>query len=221
MLINFKRFKKILLISFLAFLTGCAYTLDPSYSPTGYKLLNKSIWKKNDNFNRVFIMEEGLTTFNNWNRGNDYFVDGEYIGKLSYGLVLPYKTKKNKIGLTLYNCYFIGLNGKLKDTGRNNPKLLGGRTINIDFTNQKEHYIIVYTDVNNYTALSGGLPGFMYKMKKFKNNEPFRFRQVSKEFWWEMHDDLVKRGSNKKYSAVNAYTDQDLQTARDLQGVSP
>ena len=97
MLINFRRFKKILLISFLAFLTGCAYTLDPSYSPTGYKLLNKSIWKKNDNFNRVFIMEEGLTTFNNWNRGNDYFVDGEYIGKLSYGLVLPYKTKKIKL----------------------------------------------------------------------------------------------------------------------------
>ena len=61
----------------------------------------------------------------------------------------------------------------------------------------------------------------MYKMKKFKNNEPFRFRQVSKEFWWEMHDDLVKRGSSKKYSAISSYTDEDLQTARDLQGVSP
>ena len=46
MLINFKRFKKILLISFLAFLTGCAYTLDPSYSPTGYKLLNKKHLEK-------------------------------------------------------------------------------------------------------------------------------------------------------------------------------
>ena len=214
-------FKKILLIAFLPFLTSCAIKFDPSFSPTGYKLLNKDFWMKNDSSNKVFIMEEGITTTNSWNTGNDYFIDGEFVGKLSYGLVLPYKTKKNKIELTLYNTYFIGLNGKLKDTGRNNPKLLGGRTINIDFTNQKEHYIIVYTDLNNYTALKGGLVGFMYKMKKFKNNEPFRFRQVSKEFWWEMHDDLVKRGSSKKYSAISSYTDEDLQTARDLQGVSP
>ena len=171
-------FKKILLIAFLPFLTSCAIKFDPSFSPTGYKLLNKDFWMKNDSSNKVFIMEEGITTTNSWNTGNDYFIDGEFVGKLSYGLVLPYKTKKNKIELTLYNTYFIGLNGKLKDTGRNNPKLLGGRTINIDFTNQKEHYIIVYTDLNNYTALKGGLVGFMYKMKKFKNNEPFRFRHL-------------------------------------------
>ena len=215
------RLKKILLIALLTFLTSCSYTLDPSYSPTGYKLLNKNIWQKNDSFNKVFIMEEGIRTTNSWNTGNDYFIDGEFAGKLSYGLVLPYKTKKNKIDITLYNCYFIGLKGSLEDTGRNNPKLLGGRTINIDFSKDKEQYLIVYTDLNNFTALGGGLLGFMNKMKKFKGNEPFKFRVVSKDIWWKIHDDLVTRGSSKKYSAINAYTDEDLQTARDLQGVSP
>ncbi|MEC7136543.1 MAG: hypothetical protein VXW51_02105 [Pseudomonadota bacterium] len=216
------RLKKILLIAFLPFLTSCAIKFDPSFSPTGYKLLNKDVWLKNDSFNKVFIMEEGITTTNNWNTGgNDYFIDGEFVGKLSYGLVLPYKTKKNKIELTLYNTYFIGLNGKLEDTGRNNPKLLGGRTIEIDFSKDKEQYFIVYTDMNNFSALGGGLLGFMNKMKKLKGNEPFKFRVVSKDTWWKIHDDLVVRGSSKKYSAISSYTDEDLQTARDLQGVSP
>ncbi len=213
--------KKILFIVFLIFLTNCSYKLDPSFSPTGYKILNKNIWQQNDSFNKVFIMEEGISKTNSWNSGNDYFIDGEFVGKLSYGLVLPYKTKKNKIELTLYNAYFIGLNGKLKDTGRNNPKLLGGRTINIDFSNDKEQYFIVYTDMSNWKAYGGGLIGFMDKMRQLKGNEPFRFRPVSKDNWWKMHDDLIKRGSDKKYSAINAYTDQDLQTARELQGVSP
>ena len=63
------------------------------------------------------------------------------------------KIKNNKItNVTLYNSYFIGLSGKLEDTGRNNPKLLGGRTINIDFSKDKEQYLIVYTELNNFSA---------------------------------------------------------------------
>jgi hypothetical protein len=213
--------KKILLIAFLLSLTSCAIKFDPSFSPTGYKLLNKDVWLKNDSFNKVFIMEEGIRTTNSWNTGNDYFIDGEFAGKLSYGLVLPYKTKKNKIDITLYNCYFIGFKKGLRDTGRNNPKLLGGRTINIDFSKDKEQYLIVYTELNNFSALGGGLIGFANKMKNLKGNEPFKFRVVSKDIWWKIHDDLVTRGSSKKYSAISSYTDEDLQTARDLQGVSP
>ena len=40
-------------------------------------------------------MEEGQETFNNWSPGNNYYVDGKYIGKLTYGLAMPYKTEKN------------------------------------------------------------------------------------------------------------------------------
>ena len=200
---------------------NCAGQINHNFSPTGYKLLNKDNLLADDGTNKLFIMEEAMTQWNAWNTGNDYFMNGEYVGKLSYGLALPIKTKKNKIELTLYNTYFIGLNGKLKDTGRNNPKLLGGRTIEIDFSKDKEQYFIVYTDLNNFTALGGGLLGFMNKMKKFKGNEPFKFRSVSKETWWKIHNDLTARGSNKKYSPLNRYTDLDLETARDLQGVSP
>ena len=200
---------------------NCAGQINHNFSPTGYKLLNKDNLLADDGTNKLFIMEEAMTQWNAWNTGNDYFMNGEYVGKLSYGLALPIKTKKNKIELTLYNTYFIGLNGKLKDTGRNNPKLLGGRTIEIDFSKDKEQYFIVYTDMNNFSALGGGILGFMNKMKKLKGNEPFKFRVVSKDTWWKIHDDLVVRGSSKKYSALSSYTDEDLQTARDLQGVSP
>ena len=211
----------LLIILIFPLLINCAGQINHNFSPTGYKLLNKDNLLADDGTNKLFIMEEAMTQWNAWNTGNDYFMNGEYVGKLSYGLALPIKTKKNKIELTLYNTYFIGLNGKLEDTGRNNPKLLGGRTIEIDFSKDKEQYFIVYTDLNNFTALGGGLLGFMNKMKKFKGNEPFKFRSVSKETWWKIHNDLTARGSNKKYSPLNRYTDLDLETARDLQGVSP
>ena len=200
---------------------NCAGQINHNFSPTGYKLLNKDNLLADDGTNKLFIMEEAMTQWNAWNTGNDYFMNGEYVGKLSYGLALPIKTKKNKIEVTLYNSYFIGLKGGVENTGRNNQKLLGGRKLMVDFSNNKEQYFIVYTDLNNFTALGGGLLGFMNKMKKFKGNEPFKFRSVSKETWWKIHNDLTARGSNKKYSPLNRYTDLDLETARNLQGVSP
>lgn len=199
---------------------NCAGQINHNFSPTGYKLLNKDNLLADDGTNKLFIMEEAMTQWNAWSTGNDYFMNGEYVGKLSYGLALPIKTKKNKIEVTLYNSYFIGA-GRVEDTGRNNLKLLGGRKLMVDFSNNKEQYFIVYTDLNNFTALGGGFLGYLNKMKKFKGNEPFKFRSVSKETWWKIHNDLTARGSNKKYSPLNQYTDLDLETARDLQGVSP
>ena len=211
----------LLIILIFPLLINCAGQINHNFSPTGYKLLNKDNLLADDGTNKLFIMEEAMTQWNAWNTGNDYFMNGEYVGKLSYGLALPIKTKKNKIEVTLYNSYFIGLKGGVENTGRNNQKLLGGRKLMVDFSNNKEQYFIVYTDLNNFTALGGGLLGFMNKMKKFKGNEPFKFRSVSKETWWKIHNDLTARGSNKKYSPLNRYTDLDLETARNLQGVSP
>ena len=59
-----------------------------------------------DGTNKLFIMEEAMTQWNAWNTGNDYFMNDEYVGKLSYGLALPIKTKKNKIEVTLYNSFY-------------------------------------------------------------------------------------------------------------------
>ena len=35
--------------------------------PTGFKTLDKVNLLKNDGFNKIFIMEEGMETFNSWN----------------------------------------------------------------------------------------------------------------------------------------------------------
>ena len=58
--------------------------------------------------------------------------------------------------------------------------------------------------------------------KRLKSTgEPFKFREVSKDVWWKMHDDLNARGINKKWSPMQRYQESDLQQARNLQGVSP
>ena len=74
---------------------------------TGFKTLDKANLLKNDGFNKIFIMEEGMETFNSWNTGNDYFVDGQYIGKLAYGIALLYKTQKNKVSLVVANSFSV------------------------------------------------------------------------------------------------------------------
>ena len=212
--------KLILLILILPLLANCAGTLNYNNVPTGYKTLDKASLLKNDGFNKVFIMEEGMETFNSWNTGNDYFVDGQYIGKLAYGIALPHKTKKNKINLVVANSFFCG---KITTcpTGRQNIKYLGGRSIEIDFSQNKEHYLISYTDETNF-SIGGSLIGMLAAQKRLKSTgEPFKFREVSKDVWWKMHDDLNGRGINKKWSPMQRYQDSDLQQARDLQGVSP
>ena len=74
-------------------LINCAGQINHNFSPTGYKLLNKDNLLADDGTNKLFIMEEAMTQWNAWNTGNDYFMNGEYVGKLSYGLALPIKTK--------------------------------------------------------------------------------------------------------------------------------
>ena len=208
----------LLIILIFPLLINCAGQIDHNFSPTGYKMLDKNELLKNDGYNKLFIMEEAMTQWNAWSTGNDYFIDGEFVGKLSYGLILPYKTKKNKIKVELFNSFFVGFTG---ESGRNNPKKIGGRALNIDFSKDNEQYFIAYTDETNFTTLGGALSMMAAQKRLEKTGEPFKFRSVSKDTWWKIHDDLTARGSNKKYSPLNYYSDIDLQTARDLQGVSP
>jgi len=87
--------KTVFLILLLPILSGCA-TGPKNYNlvPTGYKTLNENTWLKNDGLNKIFIMEQAQQKLNSWSMGNNYYVDGKYIGKLTYGLAMPYKTKK-------------------------------------------------------------------------------------------------------------------------------
>lgn len=217
--------KILFLILLLPILSNCAGgPKDFSAIPTGYKTLNQTLWLKDDGFNKIFIMEQAQQKLNSWSLGNNYYVDGKYIGKLSYGLAMPYKTKKKKI--TLEIAHTQGDCGMNKMSckgyyGQNSMKLYGGRKLEIDFSKGNEQYLIAYTKETNFTA-SGAALGVILAHKRFqKTGEPFKFRSVSKDVWWKLHGDLIARGSNEWYSPFKVYSDEDLQQARDMQGVSP
>ena len=220
-----KKLRFLFIVLLLPFLSNCA-TGPTNYNlvPTGYKFLDKGNWLKQDALNKIFIMEEGQETFNSWSPGNNYYVDGKYIGKLSYGLAMPYKTEKNKVILEIAHvfgdCGFKKFSCE-NEWGPNSMKMYGGRKLEIDFSKSNEQYLIAYTDESNFSM--GGSPiGMLFAHKRLqKTGEPFKFRTVSKDVWWNLHDDLVARGSNKMYSTFKIYSDDDLQQARDLQGVSP
>ena len=193
-------------------------------APTGYKTLSQDKWLKNDGFNKIFIMEESQRKLNSWSPGNNYYVDGEYIGKLTYGLAMPYKTKKNKVTLEIAHLYGACPMSSWSCNeywGRNSLKLYGGRKLEIDLSASNQKYLIAYTNETNI-SMGGSALGMVVAHKRLqKTGEPFKFRSISKEAWWKLHGDLVARGSNRMYSSFKVYTDEDLQRAREIQGVSP
>ena len=217
--------KILFLILLLPILSNCASgPKNFSAIPTGYKTLNQNLWLKNDGFNKIFIMEESQQKLNSWSSGNNYYVDGKYIGKLTYGLAMPYKTKKNKVTLeiahTFGDCGMAKLSCK-GYFGQNSMKQYGGRKLEIDFSKGSEQYLITYTKENNF-SMGGSMIGVIVAHKRLqKTGEPFQFRTVSKDTWWKLHGDLVARGSDRMYSPFKVYSDEDLQQARDMQGVSP
>ena len=217
--------KSIFFILLLPILTSCATGPKNYYLvPTGYKTLDIKYWLQDDGFNKIFIMEESQKKLNSWSPGNKYFVDGKYIGKLAYALAMPYRTKKNKITLEIAHIWGSCPMNKLScddSWGPSGSKLYGGRTLEIDFSKSNEKYLIAYTDETNI-SMGGSVLGMIAAHKRLqKTGEPFKFRSVSKDVWWKLHDDLVARGSERMWSTFKTYSDEDLQQARDLQGVSP
>ena len=107
------------------------------------------------------------------------------------------------------------------DLFRYNSEGSAAEKLEIDFSIDNEQYLIAYSKETNF-SMGGSMIGVLIAHKRLqKTGEPFKFRTVSKEVWWKLHGDLVARGSERMYSPFKVYSDEDLQQARDMQGVSP
>lgn len=209
--------KKIYCLIVLLIFTGCA-PVNPKYMPTGKIDLNKNSYEKNDGKNRLFIMEEPAKWTNSWHTMNNYYVDNKFVTRLIYGMSYVYETTKNKIKLSLASTYGSNKKGSkiaMIDSNSLEDASYGGRDYNVNFSEKKNIYIITYTPYNNFNAGGSAIGVLLFDRKlKASQNEPFKFRKVSKNAWWKIHDDAEK----KKFYLKNV-KESDLIKAREIQGV--
>ncbi len=202
------KYKLLLLIFTSLLLVNCG-TLRPELNTSGYKTLDKSLAVKKDGFNRIFLMEQKLPYLKSWNFWNDYFVDGVFIGRLGPGLVTVHKTKKNKAKLEVKHPN--GMMGNLKEPAKSQYPY-GGRTLDIDFKNSKNKFIISYTDYSTFDV-GGSLLGVgIFHKRLQKSGEPYKFRTASPKAWWKIHDDISARSKFFK-------NNNDLESSRKAQGL--
>lgn len=212
MLASIKKFIKF--IPFL-FLFNCA--VNHQFHPTGNIDLVKKNYEKNDGKNRVYIMEEPAKWTNSWHfGGNNYYADGKYITRLIYGMSYVYETTKNKVKIALATIYGGGGDGKgsIMETNKLEDNRYGGRYFDVDFNKEKNVYLVSYTNYNNFDAGGSLLGAVLFDRKLKKQGEPFKFRKVSKNVWWNMHND-----PDKKRFYLKNVKESDLIKAREVQGL--
>lgn len=164
---------------------------------------------KKDYLNRIFIMEQAATWTNNWHCCNNYYIDGKYITKLTYGMVKIYETSKKQVELSIGSTY--AFNNKFAESNKIEENNFGLRKINVNFNNTKNKYFISQTKYGNFQAGTNLLSMAFFEKKLKSEGEPFKLIAVNEEEWWNTYN------NPQRTNFIKNYKESDLIKARQVQ----
>ena len=200
--------KKLLLFSLILFLYNCA--------PNHKLMVNGSVNvekpdTKKDNLNRIFIMEQAPTWTNNWHCCNNYYIDGKYIAKLTYGMVKIYETIKKQVELSIGSTY--SFSSKFANSNKIEENNFGLRKVTVNFNNSKNKYFISQTKYGNFQGGGSLLSMAFFENKLKSEGEPFKLIAVNEKEWWNAYN------NPKRIDFIKHYKENDLIKARQVQGI--